>query len=54
MGSVIKIERPIPDDGNLYFQYFPDKRWRCLNTINANVKKAEEHLKRKLKNKETL
>lgn len=53
--NIIDLKQPIPgDDGNLYFTLFSSGKWRCLNTINDQVKKADAHIKRKLKNKGTL
>lgn len=56
MGKLTKtvdMKQDIPEnDGNLYFALFPSGKWRCLNNINERVKKAEEHVKRKLENKQ--
>lgn len=52
--KVVSIIPDVPDDGNLYFMMSPTRRWLCLNTVAERLKKADAHMKRKLKNKETL
>lgn len=61
MTKVISLNpMELPDDGNLYFMHSPGAtskapgKWRCLNTIAQNIKRAEEHNRRKAKNKEML